>query len=88
MSCNFIKENPPHRCFRTSRSREKFTGKYLCWGLFLNKFRGSRSQMFLKIVVLKNSQISQDSTCVADFFNKVTGPRNFKFIKKRLLWNF
>ena len=29
-------------------------------------------------------QISQESTCVGVFFNKVVGPRNCSFIKKRL----
>ena len=31
----------------------KFTGKHLCWSLFLNRFRSSRSQMFFRIVVLR-----------------------------------
>ena len=40
------------------------------------KFRSSRSQMFFKIVVLKNSQMS------VSFFNK--GPQACNFIKMRL----
>ena len=42
------------------------------------KFRSSRSQMFFKIVVLKNSQMS------VSFFNKVAGPQACNFIKMRL----
>ena len=40
--------------------------------------------MFFKIVVLKISQISQESTCVGVFFNKVAGPQKeapVKFVK-------
>ena len=33
-------------------------------------------------------QISQKSTCVADFFKKVAGPQNCNFIKKRLQHKF
>ena len=33
---------------------------------------------------LKSLQISQESICVKVFFNKVTGPQNCNFIKKRL----
>ena len=56
--CNFIKEKHLYQCFITSRSSvlfkidvfkcfTKFTGKHLCWSLFLNKFKSNRSEMFL-----------------------------------------
>ena len=35
-------------------------------------------------MLLKSSQISQESTCVWVLFNKVSGPQNCNFIKKRL----
>ena len=41
-----------------------------------------------KKVFLNNSQISQESTCVAVSFNKAAGPQNSKFIKKRLQHRF
>ena len=40
--------------------------------------------MFFKILFFKSLQISQENTCVAIFFNKVTGPKNSNFITKRL----
>ena len=48
-------------------------------------FRGSRSQMFLKIVVLKYFAIfTGKHLCWSLFFNKVTGLKTCNFIKKRL----
>ena len=45
--------------------------------------------MLVKIIVLKKFlQISQESTCVAVFSNKVAGPQNSNFIKKRLQHRF
>ena len=40
--------------------------------------------MFFKILFFKSLQISQENTCVAIFFNKVTGTKNSNFITKRL----
>ena len=37
---------------------------------------------------LKSLQISQETTCVGVFFNKVTGPQNCNFVKKRLHHRF
>ena len=44
--------------------------------------------MFFKIIALKSLQISQKITCVGVFFNKVAGPQNCYFIKKRLQHRF
>ena len=44
--------------------------------------------MFFKIIVLKKFQNSQESTCAGVFFNKVAGPQNCNFIKKRLQHRF
>ena len=46
----------------------------------INKY--SSKQLFLKIL-----QLSQESISVGGFFNKVAGPQNCNFIKKRLLSN-
>ena len=37
---------------------------------------------------LKKLQISQESTCVGVFFNKVAGPQNYNFVKQRLHHRF
>ena len=39
-------------------------------------------------MILKSLLISQESTCVGVFFNKVEGPQNSNFIKKRLHHRF
>ena len=46
--------------------------------------QSSRSQMFFKIGVLKNSQISQENTMLESLFNEVAGLKAWNFIKKRL----
>ena len=48
----------------------------------INTCRSSRSQVFFKIGVLKNSKYSQEKTCVGvSFFIKFIKHRAFKFIK-------
>ena len=49
-------------------------------------FRSRRSQMFFKVIVLK--KFSNESCCVRVFINKVAGPQNSNFIKKRLQHRF
>ena len=45
--------------------------------------------MFFKIIALKNlQQIIQESICSGVFFNKIAGPQNCKYIKKRLQHRF
>ena len=55
---------------------------------FYIKFRSRHSQMFFKIIILKNFEILQECTCVRVFFNKVAGPQNCNFTKKRLQVRF
>ena len=68
-----------------------FTGKHLSCSLFLNQVQ---KQTFTDVLqsncslFLKSLQTSQESTCVGVFFNKVAGPQNCKFIKKRLHHRF
>ena len=59
-----------------------FTGKHLSCSLFFNVLQSNCS------LFLKSLQTSQESTCVGVFFNKVAGPQNCKFIKKRLHHRF
>ena len=48
----------------------------------INTCRSSRSQVFFKIGVLKNSKYSQENTCVGvSFFIKFIKHRAFNFIK-------
>ena len=51
-------------------------------------FRSRRSQMFFKIIVPKKFVNFTENTCVGLFFNKVAGPQNSNFIKKRLQQRF
>ena len=51
-------------------------------------FGSKRSQMFFKIIVLKKLLNFTEQTCVGVFFNKVAGPQNSNFIKKRLQQRF
>ena len=51
-------------------------------------FRGRRSQMFFKTIVIKKFVNFTEKTCVGVFFNKVTGPQNSNFIQKRLQQRF
>ena len=41
-----------------------------------------RSQIFFKTVILKNSQYSQENTCVGAAFNKISGLKACIFIQK------
>ena len=51
-------------------------------------FRSRRSQMFFKTIVIKKFVNFTEKTCVGVFFNKVAGPQNSNFIKKRLQHRF
>ena len=41
--------------------------------------------MFFKVIVLKISEISQETTCVRVIFNKISGPQYCNFILKKRL---
>ena len=44
--------------------------------------------MFFKTIVIKKFVNFTEKTCVGVFFNKVAGPQNSNFIKKRLQHRF
>ena len=61
----------------------KFTGKHLCWSLFLNKFRSSLSQMLFKLVVLKNiANFTGKHLCQSLFLMKFQAFRTATLLKK------